>query len=335
LRAIKSARVDAAAPVLPAAAPGAITPDRRTPRDPEPTMTSDLFPGFAARWIDIPAGRYFARVGGPEEAPPLLLLHGFPQTHACWHRIAPALAETHRVVCLDLKGYGWSQAPRGDAAHEAYAKRTLAREVVAIMESLGHVYFAIAGHDRGARVGYRLALDEPGRVARLALLDIVPTLVQWERIEGPPRKTSHWDFLASEGAEAEIGRDPIAYFEGLLRAWSGTGDLAAFAPAALHLYRQNWNVPERIHAFCEDYRAGATRDREADLAALAEGRRITCPTMILAASNYLDRSRETPLQAWQRTFAPDAVAADVTSGHFPAEQNPADTLAVLRSFLTA
>lgn len=297
-------------------------------------MTTDLFPGFDARWIDIPAGRFFARIGGPEEAAPLLLLHGFPQTHACWHAVAPALAETHRVICLDLKGYGWSAAPEGDPRHEAYAKRTLGAEIVAVMEHLGHVRFALVGHDRGARVAYRLALDEPGRVARLALLDILPTLVQWERIEAAG-KPSHWDFLAEPAPEPEtvIGRDPTGYFEGLLRDWSQSKSLDAFAPAALHLYRQSWGVPERIHAACEDYRAGATRDREADLSDLAQGRTIACPTLILAGDGYLDRSAETPLAAWQRTFAPDAVAVDLKSGHFPAEENPQGTLDALRRFL--
>jgi haloacetate dehalogenase len=299
-------------------------------------MTTDLFPGFSASWIDIPAGRFFARIGGPEDATPVLLLHGFPQTHACWHRIAPALAETHRVICLDLKGYGWSAAPAGDAAHETYAKRTLGRDVVAVMEHLGHVHFALIGHDRGARLGYRLALDEPGRVARLALLDILPTLVQWERIEASD-KPSHWRSLARPAPvpEREIGQDPDGYFEGLLRDWSNAKSLDAFAPAALALYRQGWAVPERIHAMCEDYRAGATRDREADLTDLAAGRTITCPTLILAGDGYLDRSAETPLTAWQRTFAPKATAVDLASGHFLAEENPAGTLDALRAFLVA
>ncbi len=131
-------------------------------------MPADLFPGFTSHWIDTSDGRFFARAGGAEDAPPLVLLHGFPQTHACWHRIAPALARTHRVICLDLKGYGWSAAPKGDPAHEAYSKRQMGREVVAVMERLGHVRFGLVGHDRGARVGYRLALDEPGRIERLA-----------------------------------------------------------------------------------------------------------------------------------------------------------------------
>lgn len=296
-------------------------------------MDSDLFAGFAARWIETPEGRFFARVGGPEEASPLLLLHGFPETHACWHRIAPALAETHRVVCLDLKGYGWSQAPKGDAGHHAYSKRILAREVSTVMERLGHVHFGLVGHDRGARVGYRLALDEPGRIARLALLDILPTVVQWERIEANPERSSHWRFLASEGAEAAIGRDPIAYYEGLLRDWSGDHSLEAFEPPALRLYRQSWNEPSRIHAACEDYRAGATRDRQDDIDDLSAQKTIACPTLVLTSDRYLDQSRETALQAWQRTFAPDAAAAQVASGHFLAEENPVDTLAALRAFL--
>lgn len=298
----------------------------------ERAMAADLFEGFEARWIDGPDGRAFARIGGPEGAPPLLLLHGFPQTHACWHRIAPALARNRRVVCLDLKGYGWSQAPAGDAGHAAYAKRTLAREVVAIMEGLGHVRFAVAGHDRGARVGYRLALDEPGRVERLALLDILPTLVQWQRLETAPDRFSHWRFLASPEAEAEIGGDPIAFYEELLRTWSGAGTLDPFEPRALHLYRQSWNEPSRIHAACEDYRAGATHDRQADADDLAAGRTIACPALILTGDRYLDQSVETALDAWRRTFAPGATGTVIPSGHFLAEENPDATLAALEAF---
>src|SRR5215212_12125007 len=158
----------------------------------EVPMTDDLFPGFSAHWIDTEAGRIFARVGG--NGPPVVLLHGFPQTHVCWHRVAPALAATHRVVCMDLRGYGWSSAPRGDPAHETYSKRAMGRDVIAVMEALGHVRFALAGHDRGGRVAYRLALDEPGRIERLALLDIFPTVVQWERKAAGLTKAAHWDF---------------------------------------------------------------------------------------------------------------------------------------------
>ncbi|WP_336488461.1 alpha/beta fold hydrolase [Methylobacterium nigriterrae] len=304
-------------------------------------VQADLFPGFESLWLDGPGGRAFARAGGPADAPPLLMLHGFPQTHAMWHRLAPALARDHRVICLDLKGYGWSDAPAGDAAHETYAKRRQGREIVALMERIGHVRFALAGHDRGARVAYRLALDEPGPVARLALLDIVPTLVQWERIEAHPGMNPHWPFLAgpAPGPETEIRhRGPDSYYEGLLRAWTRAGDLQAFAPAALDLYRQSWNVPERIHAMCEDYRAGAADgpDRAADAADLAAGRTLAMPVLVLASDAYLERGKpESALAAWQRTFAPHATGAVIASGHFLAEENPEATLPALRGFLGA
>lgn len=302
-------------------------------------MSDDLFPGFEARWIDNAWGRAFARIGGPEDAPPLLLLHGFPQSHAMWHRVADALSRDRRVICLDLKGYGWSSAPGEDGpGHDAYAKRRLGRDVVALMERIGHVHFAVAGHDRGARVAYRLALDEPGRVSRLALLDIVPTLVQWERIAAAPGANPHWSFLAepAPGPETEIGRDPDGYFEGLLATWSGSGDLSAFDPRALHLYRQAWSVPERIHAFCEDYRAGGPEgpDRAADLADLAEGRSLPMPVLVLASDAYLEAGKpETALAAWRRTFAPKATGATIASGHFMAEENPEAVLAALTPFL--
>ncbi|AWN43958.1 alpha/beta fold hydrolase [Methylobacterium durans] len=297
----------------------------------------DLFPGFEALWIEGPGGRAFARAGGPAEAPPLLLLHGFPQTHAMWHRLAPDLARDHRVICLDLKGYGWSAAPAGGPDHVAYAKRTLGREIVALMEKIGHVHFALCGHDRGARVAYRLALDEPGRVARLALLDIVPTLVQWERIEAQPGANPHWPFLAEPAPRPEdeiLARGPDTYFEGLLAGWTKAKDLAPFDPRALALYRQSWNVPERIHAMCEDYRAGAGPDRAADAADLAAGRTLPMPVLVLSSDAYLEPGRpETALASWHRTFAPRATGEIIPSGHFLAEENPGRTLSALRAFL--
>ena len=298
----------------------------------------ELFPGFSARWVDTQAGRFFARVGGPEDAPPLLLLHGFPQTHAMWHPIAPALAASHRVVCLDLKGYGWSGAPRGDGGRAAYAKRTMAREIVAAMEALGHARFALAGHDRGGRVAYRLALDEPGRVTRLALLDIVPTTVQWQRMEADPEVAPHWRFLAEPAPHPEetILRDPPGYFEGLMRGWTATKTLDAFAPAALALYRAGWGVPDRVHAVCEDYRAGAEAgpDRVQDDADLAASRTIPCPVLVLESTDYLDRGgKEGALAVWRRSFAPQAEGVRVRSGHFLVEENPADTLTALSTFL--
>jgi haloacetate dehalogenase len=299
-------------------------------------MVDDLFPGFESRWIDTEAGRIFARSKG--DGPPLVLLHGFPQTHAIWHCIAPALAETHRVVCMDLRGYGWSSVPRSDDAHETYTKRAMGRDVIAVMKALGHVRFAVAGHDRGARVAYRLALDHPGRVERLALLDILPTFHVWQQIRAGAIPAAHWGFLSQPypTPENEIGRDPLPYFEGLLKAWSGGGSLDVFAARALQSYRQSCNEPTRIHAFCEDYRAGATLDLVHDEEDLAAGKRIGCPTLVTWGEFYLTRSAgsgEAPIDVWRRTFAPRATGTAVTSGHFVAEENPGATLAALREFL--
>jgi haloacetate dehalogenase len=300
-------------------------------------MSDDLFPGFEAHWIDTEAGRIFARSKG--EGPPLVLLHGFPQTHAMWHRLAPALAASHRVVCMDLRGYGWSSAPRGSADHDTYSKRAMGRDVVAVMEALGHVRFALAGHDRGARIGYRLALDHPGRLERLSLLDILPTFHVWAQIRAGAIPAAHWGYLSEPAPkpEQEIGRNPLPYFDGLMAKWSGTGDLAPFDFRALASYRAGCNEPTRIHAFCEDYRAGATLDIAADEADLAAGRTIACPVQIIASRFYLTggAGSETPLEVWRRTFAPDATGVSITSGHFVAEENPQATLAALQEFLAS
>ena len=298
-------------------------------------LAADLFPSFDSHWIDTEAGRIFARSRG--DGPPLVLLHGFPQTHACWHRLAPALADTHAVVCMDLRGYGWSSVPRGDPAHETYSKRAMARDVVAVMEALGHVRFAVAGHDRGARVAYRLALDQPGRVERLALLDILPTFHVWRQIRNGIIPGRHWEFLARPEPEPErqIGQDPLRYFDGLLANWSRDGTLDAFDARALAAYRQSCNEPSRIHAFCEDYRAGATVDVEQDEADLALYRAITCPTFLVWSEFYLTRGAKAPLEVWRETFAPEITGGQVASGHVVAEEAPDATLALLRPFLAA
>ena len=297
-------------------------------------MTDDLFPDFESHWIGTEAGRIFARSKG--DGAPLVLLHGFPQTHVMWHRLAPALAETHSVVCMDLRGYGWSSVPRSDEAHETYSKRAMGKDVIAVMEELGHVRFAVVGHDRGARVGYRLALDHPGRVERLALLDILPTFHVWAQMRAGAIPPAHWGYLSEPypKPEQEIGRDPIPYFEGLIAKWSGSGTLEAFDPRALAAYRAGCNEPSRIHAFCEDYRAGATVDVAQDEADLSAGTQIGCPVHVVSSEYYLTGGGpETPLAVWQRTFAPEATGTKVASGHFVAEENPGATLEALRGFL--
>jgi haloacetate dehalogenase len=295
------------------------------------TDLADLFPGFAAHWIDTRAGRIFARSHGSGQ--PLVLLHGFPQTHVMWHPLAAQLAERFFVVLMDLRGYGWSSAP-GSTNGQLYSKRMMADDVITVMEKLGHVRFAIVGHDRGARVAYRLALDQPGRIEKLCLIDIVPTFVVWEQIAADASVSPHWPFLAEPEPAPEqiIAKDPVGYGEGLLKAWTKSKTLQAFDPRALAHYRASFTEPSRIHAFCEDYRAGASLDRAADLADLAQGKKITGQVHLLCGNSYL-RSAEAPLDIWTRTFAPEATGTTVDSGHFVVEENPTAALTALREFL--
>lgn len=294
---------------------------------------ADLFPGFAAETVHANGTRLFLRTGG--EGPPLLLLHGFPQTHVMWHRVAPALAERHRVIIPDLRGYGWSDIPRSDPAHRAYSKREMGRDMVALMEALGHVRFALVGHDRGARVGYRMALDAPGRIERLAVLDIVPTHAMWSDFTVKlAMRTYHWLFLAQPAPLPEmlLERAPTKFLHHTLASWTATGTLEAFDPRALDHYRAAFAVPERIHALCEDYRAGQGCDFEDDAADLAAGRRIACPVLALWGEAGIPSETDSPLLTWQ-LWADRVEGAAVQSGHFLCEENPQATLAALLPFL--
>ncbi len=297
----------------------------------------DLYPGFESSFIDVPGAKIFARTGG--NGPPLLLLHGYPQTHACWHKVAPELARHFTLVIPDLRGYGASVGPatpaEGDVPHLAYSKRAMAADFVAMMRVLGHDRFAVVSHDRGARVGYRLALDHPDSISRLAVLDIVTTLDAWADAS---RTTMigrfHWSFLARPAPfpETVIGRDPAYFLDYFLAQWTAAQDLSAFDPAALAHYRAAFAKPEVIHASCEDYRAGATCDVTFDAADRTAGRQIDCPMLALWGVDRGQGAISAPVKAWQE-WCPHIQAAGVESGHFLPEEQPATTLSHLVPFL--
>jgi haloacetate dehalogenase len=297
------------------------------------TELPDLFPGFAIHRITTAAGEIFARAGG--SGPPLLCLHGYPQTHVCWHRLAPALASYCTVVAIDSRGYGQSSAPPGDPEHTVYSKRLMAEDCLAVMQALGYDRFMVMGHDRGARVAYRLALDHPEVVSRLIALDILPTAEVWARMTAASAlSVYHWLFLAQPYPlpETLIGGASEYYVEHTLRSWTKDRTLACFEPAALAYYRALLRAPERVHAVCEDYRAGATTDRRADEADREAGRKISCPTLVLWGTDYVGKGAADPLSIW-RAWCSNLRGEQIISGHFLAEENADATLAALRSFL--
>lgn len=289
---------------------------------------ADFFPGFASHWIDAPAGKIFARVHG--DGPPVVLLHGFGQTLVAWRKIAPALAKRFTVVAMDLRGYGWSAAPASEKG-EHYAKREMARDLVAVMEALGHIRFALVGHDRGARVGLRLALDHPGRVTKLALINIAP--LDDDFGAGDLQRVGRARFLAAEAPKPEelIGLDPIGFLDDALKSSTKANSLEVFGDA-LGAFRQAFNEPTRIHAFCEDFRAGATIDREQLLADKAAGRKLIVPTLIIASETTFPASGPSLIAAW-REWGDEIAEARVDAGLHPMDEAPAETLAALEAFL--
>jgi haloacetate dehalogenase len=295
---------------------------------------ADLYPGYASHWIDTSAGRIFARVGG--NGPPLLLLHGHPQSNVMWHRVAPALAERFTLVLADLPGYGWSAAPEAQEDHSPYTKRAMAAAMIEVMETLGHARFTLIGHDRGARVGYRLALDHPGRLARLAVLDIVTTWDMWHGMNARlAQRAWHWMFqsLPAPFPETLIGKDPSFYFD--FRAAAGAkAKRVVFDPRALVHYHAAYQDPTRLHAICEDYRAGRTTDLAHDEADRAAGKSIDCPVLVLWGTSGLPGTvGMEPLTLW-RPWARDLRGFAIDSGHYLAEENPQATAAALLDFLS-
>ena len=293
---------------------------------------ADLFPGYEAKWIGTTSGRIFARVGG--KGPPLLLLHGYSSTHVMWHNVAPKLDDRFTLVIADLPGYGWSDMPESDKDHTPYTKRAMAKALVEAMESLGYVHFALAGHDRGGRVSYRLALDHPGRLSRLAVLDILPTYNYWERINRLyALKIYHWTFLAQlyPFPETLILGNPDFFLKEKMASQTKSRTLAAFDPQAMAHYLAPFRDPSRVHAMCEDYRAGAYADYDIDKADVDAAKKITVPMLALWGDAGIAAAAATPLDTWT-SWATNVRGAPVDSGHFLAEENPDATAKLLREF---
>jgi haloacetate dehalogenase len=280
------------------------------------------------------------RTAGQPDAPPLLLLHGFPQTSAMWRRVALQLASHWRLVMPDLRGYGESDKPAGMLDHANYSKRTMAADVHQLMRQLGHTAYAVAGHDRGGRVAHRLALDQPQAVQRLALLDIVPTLDMYEATD--MRFASayyHWFFLIQPAPHPErlIGADPAAYARWKLGGWGSPGH-SFYEPEAQAEYLRCFSRPEAIHGACEDYRASAGIDLEHDRATRAglDGatRQIACDTLVLWGSRGVIHALFDPLALWQAQCARPVQAQVVEAGHYLAEEQPDEVAALLRAFFS-
>jgi haloacetate dehalogenase len=294
---------------------------------------SDLFPGFETHIVDTAGATVHARSAG--SGPPLLLLHGYPQTHVMWHRVAPKLAERFTVVVPDLRGYGDSSCPPSDPQRFTYSKRAMANDNVELMESFGFEDFRVVGHDRGARVAYRMALDYPDRINRLAVLDIIPTHAVWTRLTPHSAvRLYHWLFLAQPEPFPEmlIGHAPVEFLNHTLASWTRAGDLSAFTDEALTCYRLAFCDPVRIHAMCEDYRAGQTYDDRADAADLEAGKKIACPVLALWGGGGLGTTAGTPLEVW-REWARNVDGGAIDSGHFLPEEAPEATLEALMPFL--
>ncbi len=292
-------------------------------------MTDGGPAGFTHRHIVTSQVDIATWVGG--SGPPVLLLHGYPQTHAMWHRVAARLATEFTVVLTDLRGYGSSGKPPGSETHVEYAKRTMAADQVEVMRLLGFEQFAVVGHDRGARVAHRLARDHRDRVTRVAVLDIVPTLEVFRTAdETMARVYYHWFMLAQPYPLPEklIAGAPEFYLRWCLDRW--TADPDCYEPDALADYLRAWSDPATIHASCEDYRAGASIDLEHDEADLDDP--ITCPLLVLWGAKGFVGKRYDVLEVWGRV-AKDVRGQTLDTAHFLPEEDPDGTYAALREFL--
>jgi haloacetate dehalogenase len=291
---------------------------------------TDFFPGFEDRRIETSGASINLVAGG--SGPPLLLLHGYPQTHLMWRKLAPRLAAEFTVVAPDLRGYGDSSKPPAGPDNANYSKRSLAQDQVETMAALGFERFAVAGHDRGARVAHRLARDHPGRIERVALLDIVPTLYRFETIDQKAATSSwHWFFLIQPSGFPErlIGAEGEFFLRHQLGAL--LREPAKLEPEAFAEYLRCFKNPETIRATCDEYRAGASIDLVHDRA--DRGHRLTMPLLMLWGERSSQGSGYDVLSVW-RDHAENVTGHAINSGHFLPEEAPEDTYRALRNFFT-
>ncbi len=289
-----------------------------------------MFEGFEIERVETSEAEINFVRGG--DGPPVLLMHGYPQTHAMWHLVAPELAEDFTVVATDLRGYGDSSKPFGEEDYSTYSKRAMAADQASVMTRLGFDSFAVVGHDRGGRVAHRMALDYPGRVTRLGVLDIVPTRHVFETV-GKDLATAyyHWFFFIQpyDLPETLIGANPAYYLHKKLGGW-GT-PLETFAPEVLAEYERCFDAAT-IHASCEDYRAAASIDLIHDDADRERGRKIECPLLALWGGRGVMEKTYDVGAVW-REYAKDVRGKPIDAGHFLAEERPEETARELRYFL--
>ncbi|MBR8057447.1 alpha/beta fold hydrolase [Burkholderia dolosa] len=288
----------------------------------------DFFPGFAQ--LDVEAGgvAFRGRIGGTGS--PVLLLHGYPQTHVAWRLTAPTLSKSHTVVVPDVPGYGDSRILDD---RSRWTKRRVANALVGLMDRLGYERFAVVGHDRGARAGYRLALDHPTRVCAYASLAVVPTLDAFATIDDTFALNAwHWFFLAQPAdlPERMLAADPDAYIDTALAKMAG--GLDRIDPAALDAYRVAFRNPHVRHAICEDYRAAASEDLDHDASDFAAGRKLTCPVLVLWSAREQNAARTSPVDIWSR-WAEHVTGNELPGGHLLAEDAPNEVLSALERFL--
>jgi haloacetate dehalogenase len=288
-------------------------------------MSAQLFPGFEAQDVTTSGAVIHTVRGG--NGPPVLFLHGYPQTHAMWHKVAPQLARQFTVVLTDLRGYGDSSKPAGGERHANYSKRAMALDQIEVMRHLGFDRFAVVGHDRGARVAWRLAVEHPDCVTRAAMLDIVPLPYSMPTREFATQYF-HWFFLIQPEPfpETLIGNSAEFYLRS--RFARPTGGTSAIAPEAFADYSRCW-TPETIHASCEDYRAGATIDLDH---AAEDTRQVQCPTLVLWGERGTVGRLYDVMKIW-REHASDVTGTALPAGHFLAEEAPEATTAAIRAFL--